>query len=156
MTLCTGKNARGVTGRGCRAHRQPLRASLPGRGHTVTPACATLTCTNDQHIGAAQVVVAQGDALCHHLCPPLCLKSLCHHHKKRKAILVTQCYPGQAGRDGDNCSSVINQLEDSKPLLIQIPFQCPVHCPLQGTKVKQIHHLLQRHATTQSWAGGGE
>lgn len=97
--------------RGRRAHRHPLLASLPGRGHTVTPACATLTCTNDQHIGAAQVVVAQGDALCHHLCPPLCLKSLCHHQKKKKkkSNYLYSALPW-AGRDRDNCSSVINQL----------------------------------------------
>lgn len=64
----------------------------------MVPARATLTCTNDQHVGAAQVVVAQGDALCHHLCPPLCLKSLCHHQEEEKPLsLLSITLGSQAG-----------------------------------------------------------
>lgn len=64
-----------------------LSAHPPGRGHTwrsqhVPPN----TCTDDQHVGTAQVIVTQGDALCHHLCPPLYLKSLCHQRQKEKSL----------------------------------------------------------------------
>lgn len=78
--------AGGVT-EGARHTDNLLSAHPPGRGHTrQSQYMPQDTCTNDQHVGTAQVIVAQGDALCHHLCPPLCLKSLCHQQEEEKSL----------------------------------------------------------------------
>lgn len=85
-------------GRRCTVHRHPALCT-PARDGTRMWSQRTPpdTCTDDQHVGTAQVIVAQGDALCHHLCPPLCLKSLCHQQEEEKSFLSFN--PGiQAGK----------------------------------------------------------
>lgn len=102
------------------------------------------TCADDQHIGATQVIVAQGDALCHHLCPPLCLKSLCHQQQEEKSLSFLIFNLGnhiivikQLGSKR-NCTFVAS--EDCKPKHIQIPFHHTMYHPFTRCK-RKIHPL---------------
>lgn len=106
------------------------------------------TCTDDQHVGTAQVIVAQGDALCHHLCPPLRLKSLRHQQQEKQSLSFNagfQVRSQESRTEGDNHlpwldgHSSVDAAQNAFGLLDFQPVDSyPIPYPLNSPPLKSI------------------